>query len=462
MANNRDRYLLKRTNQWYYSRRTPLRYRHLETREYVRISLQTSSLEIARMRRDAMEVADNDLWQSLTLEADRIGHVSDTKRIIETRRHQSAVARAMALGFIYKQTHDIVDQEDTAEILKRLLALERRTGKHDVAPESIADALLGAVGPPDETSTTVSQAFDVYLKEIVFSELFNKSVEQRRAWTKTKRTSIDYFIEVIGDMKMSEIERSHSLKYKKWWMDRMSYSEENKIPIKPNTANRHVGNIRQLYQEYYTHIGQEERQNPFRNIYFKGKVRSRVQSFENRWVQDKILTPGLFEKLNPELRGLIYVLIETGARMSEIVNLLPSDIHLDEPVPYISIKPRERRQLKTPDSERDIPLVGVALEAMQTLPSGFPKYRDKGALVSANLMKAFKVRKLFPTKDHVIYSFRHSFEKRMQEANIDYGLRCLLMGHKNDRPSYGDGGSLSYRRDELLKIMHPYSSKLFG
>lgn len=53
---------------------------------------------------------------------------------------------------------------------------------------------------------------------------------------------------------------------------------------------------------------------------------------------------------------------------------------------------------------------------------------------------------------------RHSFEKRMLEAGLDYGLRYLLMGHKNSRPSYGDGGSIAYRRDELLKIAHPVSS----
>lgn len=59
---------------------------------------------------------------------------------------------------------------------------------------------------------------------------------------------------------------------------------------------------------------------------------------------------------------------------------------------------------------------------------------------------------------HRLYSLRHSFEKRMLEAGLDYGLRCLLMGHKNSRPSYGDGGSMEYRRDELLKISHPISN----
>lgn len=42
----------------------------------------------------------------------------------------------------------------------------------------------------------------------------------------------------------------------------------------------------------------------------------------------------------------------------------------------------------------------------------------------------------------------------MLEAGLDYGLRCTLMGHQNTRPQYGDGGSLEFRRAELLKIEH--------
>jgi hypothetical protein len=77
-------------------------------------------------------------------------------------------------------------------------------------------------------------------------------------------------------------------------------------------------------------------------------------------------------------------------------------------------------------------------------------------------MKAFRNRGLMPTESHVIYSFRHSFEKRMLEAGLDYGLRCLLMGHSTSRPAYGDGGSLAYRQTELLKIIHPFPDNLFS
>ena len=67
-------------------------------------------------------------------------------------------------------------------------------------------------------------------------------------------------------------------------------------------------------------------------------------------------------------------------------------------------------------------------------------------------MKYFKTNGLLETPAHRIYSIRHAFEKRMLEADIDYGLRCILMVHHNTRPSYGDGGSLEYRRDQMQKF----------
>lgn len=75
-------------------------------------------------------------------------------------------------------------------------------------------------------------------------------------------------------------------------------------------------------------------------------------------------------------------------------------------------------------------------------------------------MKAFRVRDRFPTKRHRIYSFRHAFEKRMIEAEIDAELRKILMGYADERPKYGDAGSLAFRRDQLLKVAHLYSANV--
>lgn len=66
-----------------------------------------------------------------------------------------------------------------------------------------------------------------------------------------------------------------------------------------------------------------------------------------------------------QARLIVYALIETGCRPSEIANLLPEDIRLGDAVPHIRIRPRKGREIKTQTSIREIPLVGVSLEAMK-------------------------------------------------------------------------------------------------
>lgn len=96
-------------------------------------------------------------------------------------------------------------------------------------------------------------------------------------------------------------------------------------------------------------------------------------------------------------------LIETGCRPSELANIKPENIRLDAEVPHIRIRSTKDRELKSGASVRDIPLAGVALEAMRQTSNGFPHYRDRSYVLSASLTKTFKARALFPTKQHRIY-----------------------------------------------------------
>lgn len=98
------------------------------------------------------------------------------------------------------------------------------------------------------------------------------------------------------------------------------------------------------------------------------------------------MAPGALDGLNDEARDVIYVVMETGCRPSEIANLSKTRIKLDADIPHIRIEP-EGRLLKTEHSGRDIPLVGRALEAMKRHRNGFPRYHDKGSTLSATLMK---------------------------------------------------------------------------
>jgi integrase len=66
---------------------------------------------------------------------------------------------------------------------------------------------------------------------------------------------------------------------------------------------------------------------------------------------------------NDEPRWLVALISDTGMRLSEAAGLSKGDIYLDEEVPYVGIKGHPWRRLKTPGSQRKVPLVGMSLRA---------------------------------------------------------------------------------------------------
>ena len=462
-----DRCLHQRGDRWHYQRRVPRAFAHIDPRAYSKKALKTSSLEVARKRRDLIEQADDEWWMALAVQAAQTGGMNgdgaSIPRAAAEQRYKAAVTRAMSYGFGYCSADVLAETKALVEILQRIEAIptERLSprSKYRRPAEAEAEALLGGAPDPAE-NVKVSEAFDLYIDEIAFDDQYNKSDAQKYSWKKTKRTSINYFIEEMGDIPLADITREKAIAYRNWWKERMRGIGIAK-PVTPNTANRHIGNMRTLYEEYYKYMGKHDVENPFRGFFFHGKTYNKRPPFEDEWVRRKILVPGLFDKMRLELRVIVYVLIETGARISEICNLKPEDIRLEAEVPHIVIRPDRQKEVKAEKSERIIPLVGVALEAMKACPSGFPYYYDRSTLVSNNLNNAFKLRGLFPTEKHKVYSFRHSFEDRMLVASLDYGLRCALIGHKNTRPEYGVKGGLAFQRDQLLRIAHPFDPALF-
>lgn len=445
-----NRYLqLRDDGRWHYVRRVPGKYKEFDQRTFIRKGLDTKSVDVARARRDLFVEADDLYWASLSSTAD--GEGAKSLNALQTsqahRRYEAAKRRAMAKGFIYTPNADLLEYPDITELVSRIKTLPEKT----LPKKREAEAVLGIVPKP---LVNLSTAFEIYCNQIAVSELIGKSESQKASWRKVKLRAVNNFITIVGDLPMDGITRDHAREFYNWWAGRL-IPQGNKKPLTTNSANRDLGNIRKLYRQYWEFEGEETRENPFRNLSFAKHKLKDIPHFENDWIKTKFLNPTIFKGLNREAILLVYAMIETGCRPSELANLVTENIVLNDEVPHIRIRPQNDRQLKSKASVREIPLVGVSLIAMKMAQNGFPNYMDKGNLLSASLMKAFRTRKLFPSDDHRIYSFRHSFEKRMLEAGIDYGLRCLLMGHKNSRPSYGDGGSMSYRRDELMKIVHP-------
>ena len=443
-----NQYLRLRGDIWHYVRRVPKAVSHIDDRTLIYRSLETDSRKVAQQRRDIFAYEDELRWSEAA--------PSRFKATPREVTYRDVSHHARSLGFSYEPMESLVSRDTVTDLLQRLQALGPLKEAPQPKEEQDADALLGVAKTP---TATISEAMELYLVEIVADELAGKSPEQVNNFSKIKRRAVANFVTINGDIDMRDITREHAHAVRKFWHERIHPKDGSK-PMSGSSGNKDLGSLRKLYRRYFEHIGEEERENPFRNMRFKDKILTKVMPFKDDWVRSRILAPDVFEGLNREGALLCMALIETGCRPSELANIRPENIRLDADVPHIRIRPTKDRELKSGASVRDVPLVGVALEAMRQAPNGFPHYRDRSYLLSASLTKAFKARGLFPTKQHRIYSFRHSFENRMLEAGLDFGLRCTLMGHRNPRPEYGDGGSLAYRRDELLKIAHPVSEGL--
>ena len=59
---------------------------------------------------------------------------------------------------------------------------------------------------------------------------------------------------------------------------------------------------------------------------------------------------------------------------------------------------------------------------------------------------------LRPTKNHTVYSLRHSFKDRLVAAEAPDSLIDSLMGHKTYKPKYGKGPSLELKLKYLQQI----------
>lgn len=473
---DKDRFLkCHRSGTWYYRRQVPVDVRSLVNRSSLEISLKTKSLDVARVRRDAKEEADSLYWASLMGVASSrgvggaggagVGAAIDPA----TARYVSAQKRALALGFVWKSSHDLLTQAPLEDVLERLEVLEGRSpqgarkARAELALQSDAEALLGTA---PKTSVNVSKALEIFLDEIAPDELTGKSETQKENYRKVKRRAAANFIKVVGDKDLAAITREDALAFYDWWKKRVTGGAKGKQGQKRlsgNSANRDVGNMRRIYAEYYRRLGEDTRENPFRNLSFRDPkaLKQDVPPFPVSWICERFLVPGAFDGLNREAALLILCLIETGCRPSELCNITGDQIHLESEIPFIEIRFREDWAIKTESSIRQIPLIGVSLEAFKRAPDGFARYRDKETNFSATAMKHLRRMGLLPSANHRVYSLRHSFESRMKEAHLDYELRCLLMGHALKRPDYGDGGSLAYRHKELHKIELPFDAGLF-
>jgi hypothetical protein len=204
-------------------RRVQERYRSVEPRGVIWISLHTDSETIARSKAALAWAQLIEAW-----EARLAGDTGDA-----AARHEAAQALARVRGFRYLDVAKVAELP-AAELLARIEALER--GR--VAPNAQeAAALLGTVPSPE---ITLEKALDLYWT-LAREKTLGKSEDQLRRWKNPRVKAVRNFVEIIGNKPIGAITRDDLLDFRQHWLERIEAGE-----VTPNSANKdliHLGDI---------------------------------------------------------------------------------------------------------------------------------------------------------------------------------------------------------------------------
>ncbi|WP_420863489.1 DUF6538 domain-containing protein [Algirhabdus cladophorae] len=420
--------LTKRGNTFNIVRRVPVKYQNVESREQVWLNLHTDSETDAK--RKAPDVWDH---QKAIWEARLAGESDDKLAKLEAARELASVH-----GFKFMSAPKVaalpVDQ-----LLKRMEAVQEDSKgnpqQHDAA------ALLGGVAQPE---LTISEALEMYWT-LAKDKTFGKSDDQIRKWRNPRIRAVKNLIHVIGDKALHDIEPDDTLDFRDWLATRIQAGE-----IKPSSANKDLNHMGAILKTVNTmkRLGLHL---PLSDLSFKTEDTDTRLPFSDKWIKEQVMADGALDGLNDEARCIVLLMINTGARPSELAGLRSQDIHLTANIPHIAITPYEGHSLKNAIAKRDVPVTGVSLEAIRQFPDGFPRYAGSSASLSGIVNKYFRDNGLKETPDHTLYGLRHSFEDRMlAEPTMDERIRRDLMGHSLGRQRYGQGATLAHA-DQLLQ-----------
>ena len=402
-------------------RRVPKRYHRFESRKLIRTALHTTDRNIALAKAAEMEGFQDAHWEALLA-----GKQQDAEKHYENLR---SIAELRGVTYLPAKK---VSELPIDEILNRV----------EASGNSMAtiDAVLGAELVP---KLGLSELFDTY-ELLTLDRLRSKSEDQLRRWRAPRQKAVRNIIKVIGDVAIQDISRDHALRFRKWWWDRV---EADKVG--PNSANKDLTFLSSMINTVAKLKGWNLI-NPFSGLRFQEQESQRLP-FSTEWIKESILAANRLSGLNDEARDIFLVMVNTGARPSEIIDLQEHHIQLAANQPHILIEP-DGRDLKTKYSKRVIPLVGISLEAMLRHPVGFPRYLGKATTWSNTLTKYLRENNLLESGSHTAYSMRHALSDRLQNAGCEDRTRKEILGHRPEGVIYGTGASLEVKAHWLLKV----------
>lgn len=380
-------------------------------------------------------------------------------QILRNTDTETASAKAGALGILRK--HD----------LKPGQAHEYR--RFGLEPDAFVNELLGHSVDEDGISTGIDRdglPMDLRLAADLFyadpedvSELmvptFSEVVEKHLYFFPRRKTddqfhrSIRRFLDLNGDLLIDQYRRSHGNAF---------VEDMRRTGLKKATIKRYLNQVRPVFETAIVEL-EVSMSNPLSKLKVPDddcptSKRGAFTPEQIRAIQTRC------REINDPARWCIALLSDSGARLSEIAGLKAQDVMLNDQVPHVLIAANELRGLKTPTSERRVPLVGEALWAANqalvdnSTPYLFPAFVHDSAInsgsISATLNK-WLIDQSLREKDQPLHSFRHSLRDRLRNIECPPDVADRIGGWKRQGvgESYGMGHDLRVLQSYMVEMI---------
>jgi integrase len=199
------------------------------------------------------------------------------------------------------------------------------------------------------------------------------------------------------------------------------------------------------------------KQNPFSNLPIAGEGKDSRETRVATTEQLKEVAAKFAPQTSSAVPLMICMTMELGTRIGEVSGLGIDDVFLDGDIPHVYFRDRPWRSLKNDESERRVPVVGVALEALRAaveLPREGKGLFDAYAKLRGNDNASQAVNQRLKDWGLTSHSFRHAMKDRLREAGCPKDIRDAIQGH-----SSGDVAD-NYGQGHTLRTMHGWLSKI--
>ncbi|WP_338830230.1 tyrosine-type recombinase/integrase [Bradyrhizobium sp. 27S5] len=436
-------HLLANDGWWHFYRRVPKRMAELDKRHAVK---KATKIRVADDPK-ALKATKAVIILNDGLEADWRDMIAG--RNDAARSHlREAAKRAQQFGFGYHTASEIAERQ-LDEILKRI----DQFGNGASIDEKVDRiALVGGTG----RATVMLSQLPAELQSLKATEIRGKSPQQLKKWRASRDAPVNRLTGVIGDKDMLAITRDDAKAFREWWSTRIT--EED---LTEEGARKDINALSAMIAEI---CKRDQLTDPkiFSGLGFRRSKGKRI-AFDIDFVRTVILKPGALDGMPQVAFDILMVCIETGARVSEIVNLQRQHIKLMHNIPHIAIRD-DGREVKTKNAIREVPLVGIALEAMRRNPNGFPDYYDNANEASKAINKWLKALQPDVNEDDgdrfkTLHCLRHTFKDRLRAVRAEDEMKVALMGHDTgstgNTPDYGEGYSLQAKLAVVHQIAFP-------